>query len=73
MVTVTEGFRHDSIPAAESFISELAPRMKKAEPIVRAAIDRLEALELSEDDIRRLVENELALRRTSRQTRRRRA
>jgi len=27
VVTVTEGFRHDSIPAAERFISELAPRM----------------------------------------------
>jgi len=27
VVTVTEGFRHDSIPAAERFVSELAPRM----------------------------------------------
>ena len=38
--------------------------MKKAEPIMRSAVDRLESLDLAEDDIRRLMENELALRRT---------
>jgi GntR family transcriptional regulator len=37
--------------------------MRKAEPIVRAAVTRLEALDLDADDIRRLLENELALRR----------
>jgi hypothetical protein len=47
--------------------------MKKASPIVRSVVDRLEALDLGEDDIRRLVENELAVRRTAKQTRKRRA
>ena len=47
--------------------------MKKAEPIMRSAVDRLESLDLSEDEIRRVVENELALRRTARQTRKRHA
>ena len=47
--------------------------MKKAEPIIRSAVDRLESLDLGEDDIRRLMENELALRRTAKQTRKRRA
>jgi len=65
--------RHGSGVFVRPSVSPRTHIMKKAEPIVRAAIDRLEALELSEDDIRRLVENELALRRTSRQTRRRRA
>ena len=37
--------------------------MKKAEPILRAALDRLESIDLAEDEIRRLLENELALRR----------
>src|SRR5205814_8405359 len=27
VVTVTEGFRHDSIPTAERFIADLAPRL----------------------------------------------
>jgi hypothetical protein len=47
--------------------------MRKAEPIVRAAVDRLEALDLAEDEIRRLVENELTLRRAAKDTRKRRA
>jgi hypothetical protein len=47
--------------------------MKKAEPIMRSAVDRLEALDLAEDDIRRLMENELAVRRTVRHARKRRA
>jgi GntR family transcriptional regulator len=47
--------------------------MNKAEPVVRAAIDRLESLALGEEEIRRLVENELALRRTARQSRKRHA
>ena len=45
--------------------------MKKAEPIMRTTVDRLEALDLSEDDIRRLMENEFALRRGVRQRKRR--
>jgi hypothetical protein len=54
-------------------VSARTELMKKAEPIVRSAIDRLEALDLEEDDIRRLLENELAQRRTTRQPRKRRA
>jgi hypothetical protein len=40
--------------------------MRKAGPIVRSAMDRLESLELTKDEIRRLMENELALRRATR-------
>jgi hypothetical protein len=47
--------------------------MKKAVPIIRSAVDRLESLDLEEDDIRRLIENELAMRRTAKQVRKRRA
>lgn len=47
--------------------------MKKAEPVLRSAVDRLESLDLSEEEIRRLMENELALRRTARQRRKKRA
>jgi len=39
---------------------------------MRVALDRLESLKLTEDDIRRLTENELALRRAA-QGRKRRA
>ena len=39
--------------------------MRKAQAIVQAAIERLAALDLSEDEMRRLVENELALFRSS--------
>ncbi len=47
--------------------------MKQAEPVLRSAVDRLESLDLSEEEIRRLMENELALRRTAKQRRKRRA
>jgi GntR family transcriptional regulator len=47
--------------------------MGKAEPILRSSIDRLEALGLGEDEIRRLLESELALRRAAKQTRKRHA
>lgn len=59
-------FVRDSVVAREK-------PMKKAEPILRGAIDRLEALQLSESEIRRLFENELAVRRTAREGRKRRA
>ena len=35
--------------------------MRKAQAIVQTAIERLTSLDLSEDEIRRLVENELVL------------
>ncbi|HEX7359983.1 MAG TPA: GntR family transcriptional regulator [Bryobacteraceae bacterium] len=40
--------------------------MRKAEAIVQAALERLSSLQLGEDEIRRLVENELAILRSSR-------
>ncbi|HZF29678.1 MAG TPA: GntR family transcriptional regulator [Gammaproteobacteria bacterium] len=47
--------------------------MKKAEPVLRSAVGRLEALGLDEDEIRRLMENELAVRRSAKQTRKKHA
>ena len=38
--------------------------MRKAQGVVEAAVDRLESMELTEDEVRRLVENELAQRRS---------
>jgi len=54
-------------------VSARVDLMNKAEPIIRSAVNRLESLGLAEDDIRRLTENELALRRTARQRRKRHA
>jgi GntR family transcriptional regulator len=65
--------RHGSGVFVRDSVSARADLMKKAEPIIRGAVDRLETLDLDEEDIRRLMENELALRRTARQTRKRRA
>jgi GntR family transcriptional regulator len=59
-------FVHDSVVAQTAL-------MGKAEPIIRSALDRLEALDLGEEEIRRLVENELAQRRTMKQKRKRHA
>lgn len=72
----TEGIvelRHGSGVFVSDSVSARTDLMKKAEPIMRSAVDRLEALDLDEDEIRRLMENELALRRTARQKGRRRA
>jgi len=41
-----------------------AKLMNKAQAVVQSAIDQLAALDLTEDEIRRLVENELAGRRS---------
>ena len=65
--------RHGSGVFVSESVSARTDVMKKAEPIIRSAVDRLETLDLAEDDIRRLMENELALRRTARHTRKRRA
>jgi GntR family transcriptional regulator len=65
--------RHGSGVFVRESVSARTELMKKAEPIVRSAVDRLEALDLDEVEIRRLMENELALRRTARHTRKRRA
>ena len=72
----TEGIvelRHGSGVFVSESVSARTELMKKAEPIVRSAVDRLESLRLDEEDIRRLMENELALRRTARQKGKRRA
>jgi GntR family transcriptional regulator len=42
--------------------------MRKAQDVVESAVDRLESLDLTEDEVRRLVENELAARRNSKST-----
>lgn len=65
--------RHGSGVFVRESVSARTDVMKKAAPIIRSAVDRLESLDLEEDDIRRLIENELALRRTARQARKRRA
>ncbi len=65
--------RHGSGVFVRESISARVDMIKKAAPIVRSAVDRLESLGFGEDDIRRLMENELALRRTARQTRKHRA
>jgi GntR family transcriptional regulator len=65
--------RHGSGVFVRESVSARTDVMKKAAPIIRSAVDRLESLDRGEDDIRRLLENELALRRTARQARKRRA
>jgi GntR family transcriptional regulator len=65
--------RHGSGVFVRESVSARTDVMKKAAPIIRSAVDRLESMDLGEDDIRRLIENELALRRTARQARKRRA
>lgn len=65
--------RHGSGVFVSESVAARSGVMKKAEPIMRGAVDRLEALDLGEDDIRRLMESELAARRASRPTRKRRA
>ena len=65
--------RHGSGVFVSESVSARTALMKKAEPIMRSAVDGLEALDLDEVEIRRLMENELAQRRTARQTRKRRA
>jgi GntR family transcriptional regulator len=56
-----------------AFIREsVVPReklMKKADGVVKSAVDALESLNLNEDEIRRLFENELGVRRTGRKRR----
>ena len=65
--------RHGSGVFVRESVTARTELMKKAEPIMRSAVERLAALDLDEVEIRRLMENELALRRTARQTRKRRA
>ena len=64
--------RHGSGVFVRGSVAGRASVMRKAEPIVRSTVDRLESLDLTEHEIRRLLENELALRRAAGETRRRR-
>jgi GntR family transcriptional regulator len=48
----------------ESMVSR-ARLMQKAQTVLQGAMDRLDGLDLTEDEIRRLVENELAFRRAN--------
>ena len=59
--------KHGSGVFVRESVAARTALMKKAAPILRAAVDRLEALDLAEEEIRRLMENELALRRASAQ------
>ena len=56
-----------------AFIREsIVPReklMQRAQTVGRSALDQLESFDLSEDEIRRLLENELASRRRSKKRR----
>jgi GntR family transcriptional regulator len=63
--------RHGSGVFVRDSVEARADVMRKAEPIMRAAADRLEALGLGEDDIRRLMENDLAVRRAEQKGKRR--
>ena len=76
----TYSIDRDALDDESSRLERLARTIEGDGPIatflrcaVRSAVDRLEALDLDEEDIRRLVENELAQRRTARLVRKRRA
>jgi GntR family transcriptional regulator len=56
----------------ESMVAR-ARLMQKAQTVLGTALDRLESFDLSEDEIRRLVENELALRRNPKPLRKKHA
>ena len=65
--------RHGSGVFVRESVAGRAAVMRRAEPIMRSAVERLESLDLNEDDIRRVLENELAIRRAARGTRKQRA
>ena len=65
--------RHGSGVFVHESVVPRTALMKKAEPVMRGAVDRLEGLGLNEEEIRRLMENDFAVRRTGRQPGRRRA
>jgi GntR family transcriptional regulator len=51
-------------------VSDRAKVMRKAQAVAQSAIERFATLGLTEEEIRRLIENELALLRTERLSRR---
>ena len=65
--------RHGSGAFIRESMVARARLMQKAQTVVQSALDRLASFDLSEDEIRRLVENELALQRTGKQPRKKHA
>jgi GntR family transcriptional regulator len=65
--------RHGSGAFIRDSMVARAKLMQKAQSVLESAMDRLESFQLTEDEIRRLVENELAQRRARRQMGRKRA
>ena len=65
--------RHGSGAFVQESMVARGKLMQKAQSVLESALDRLESFDLTEDEIRRLVENELALRRAGKQTGRKRA
>jgi len=63
--------RHGSGAFIRDSMIPRARLMQKAQKVVESALDRLETFELTEDEVRRLVENEPALRRAAKQQPRR--
>jgi len=61
--------KHGSGAFVRESIVPQARLMNKAQAVVQSAMDELQSLALSEEQIRRLVESELARRRTRRQSR----
>jgi GntR family transcriptional regulator len=65
--------KHGSGAYIRESVVERTQLMHKARTVVRSSLDRLDAFDLSEDEIRRLVESELALRRTGKSERKKHA
>jgi GntR family transcriptional regulator len=61
--------KHGSGAYIRESIVPRARLMQKAKAVVEAAVDQLTSLDLVEDEIRRLVENELASRRIKKPSR----
>lgn len=63
--------RHGSGAYIRDSVVARSQPMQKARTVVRSCLDRLESFDLSEDEIRRVVESELALRRTQKEKKKR--
>ena len=61
--------KHGSGAFVRESIVPRAKLMQKARAVVKSALDQLESLDLNEDEIRRLLENELASRRSGKHPR----
>jgi GntR family transcriptional regulator len=61
--------RHGSGAFIRLSVVPRAKVMHKAQAVVQSAVERLASMDLNDDEIRRLLENELASRRNRKQTR----